>query len=216
MSSNWYPRVFHLALCLALTIPTSIARAATGEFGYSGGVLTCDSSAQPPDQQPPYLACLQIGPIQIGETLRTVSMKFGKARKTVKRGDVTERLYPIALNVPAGHPVPYWVIGFDRQRVISIQITGDLLVDQYAIGFDRQRVISIQITGDLLVDQYAFSSIRVGDPESRVLLLLGPPEFSQPVSQVGGDMWGYSPYPVTFEIKNGRVYSMRVSEEIGK
>jgi hypothetical protein len=178
---------------LALTIPTSIARAATGEFGYSGGVLTCDSSAQPPDQQPPYLACLQIGPIQIGETLRTVSMKFGKARKTVKRGDVTERLYPIALNVPAGHPVPYWVIGFDRQRVISIQITGDLLVDQYA-----------------------FSSIRVGDPESRVLLLLGPPEFSQPVSQVGGDMWGYSPYPVTFEIKNGRVYSMRVSEEIGK
>jgi hypothetical protein len=99
----------------------------------------------------------------------------------------------IALNVPAGHPVPYWVIGFDRQRVISIQITGDLLVDQYA-----------------------FSSIRVGDPESRVLLLLGPPEFSQPVSQVGGDMWGYSPYPVTFEIKNGRVYSMRVSEEIGK
>jgi len=193
MSSNWYPRVFHLALCLALTIPTSIARAATGEFGYSGGVLTCDSSAQPPDQQPPYLACLQIGPIQIGETLRTVSMKFGKARKTVKRGDVTERLYPIALNVPAGHPVPYWVIGFDRQRVISIQITGDLLVDQYA-----------------------FSSIRVGDPESRVLLLLGPPEFSQPVSQVGGDMWGYSPYPVTFEIKNGRVYSMRVSEAIGK
>jgi hypothetical protein len=178
---------------LALTIPTSIARAATGEFRYSSGVLTCDSSAQPPDQQPPYLACLQIGPIQIGETLRTVSMKFGKARKTVKRGDITERLYPIALNVPAGHPVPYWVIGFDRQRVISIQITGDLLVDQYA-----------------------FSSIRVGDPESRVLLLLGPPEFSQPVSQVGGDMWGYSPYPVTFEIKNGRVYSMRVSEEIGK
>jgi len=193
MSSSWYPRVFHLALCLALTIPISIARAATGEFRYSGGVLTCDSSAQPPDQQPPYLACLQIGPIQIGETLRTVSMKFGKARKTVKRGDITERLYPIALNVPAGHPVPYWVIGFDRQRVISIQITGDLLVDQYA-----------------------FSSIRVGDPESRVLLLLGPPEFSQPVSQVGGDMWGYSPYPVTFEIKNGRVYSMRVSEEIGK
>ena len=141
MSTIRYPRVFSIALCFALTVPTSIAGAANGEFRYSGGVLTCDSSAQPPDQHPPYMVCLQIGPIQIGETLRTVSMKFGKARKTVKRGDVTERLYPIALNVPAGHPVPYWVIGFEGQRVISIQITGDLLVDQYT-----------------------FSSIRVGDP----------------------------------------------------
>jgi len=193
MSMNRDPRVFTLALCLALAVPSAFAWAANGEFRYSGGELICDSSAQPTDQQLPYLDCLQIGPVQIGETLRTVSMKFGKARKTVKRGEVTERLYPIALNVPPGQPVPYWVIGFDRQRVISIQITGNLRVDEYA-----------------------FSSIRVGDPESRVLLLLGPPEFSQPLPQVGGDMWGYSPYPVTFEIKNGRVYSMRVSEAIGR
>jgi hypothetical protein len=193
MSTNRYLRVFPLALCLALSVPTAFVWAANGEFRYSGGELTCDSSTQTADQKLPYLDCLQIGPVQIGETLRTVSMKFGKARKTVKRGEVTERLYPIALDVPAGHPVPYWVIGFEHQRVISIQITGDLRVEQYA-----------------------FSSIRVGDPESRVLQLFGPPGFSQPVSQVGGDMWGYSPYPVTFEIKNGRVYSMRVSEEIGK
>ena len=49
-----------------------------------------------------------------------------------------------------------------------------------------------------------------------MLKLFGPAGFSQPVAQIGAVMWGYNPYPVTFEFKNGRVYSMRVSEAIGK
>ncbi|MEN8195091.1 MAG: hypothetical protein ABFS30_01095 [Pseudomonadota bacterium] len=179
-------------LLLALAAPLSAAQAAGGEFRYSGGELNCISGAGSAGQEPPYLACLQIGPVRIGETLRTVSMKFGKARQTVNRGPVTERVYPIFLNVSAGQRVPYWVIGFEGQRVISIQITGDLRVDQYA-----------------------FSSIRIGDPESKLLKLFGPAGFSQPVPQIGAVMWGYSPYPVIFELKNGRVYSMRVSEAVG-
>ncbi|MCK5620746.1 MAG: hypothetical protein KAJ11_00540 [Alphaproteobacteria bacterium] len=186
-------RRFVLALCLTLAVPLSAAQAAGGEFRYSGGELNCISGVESAGQEPPYLDCLQIGPVRIGETLRTVSMKFGKARQTVNRGPVTERIYPISLNVPAGQRVPYWVIGFEGQRVISIQITGDLRVDQYA-----------------------FSSIRIGDPESKLLKLFGPAGFSQPAPQIGGVMWGYSPYPVTFELKNGRVYSMRVSEAVGK
>lgn len=193
MTIDLYPRRFVLALCLALAAPLSVAQAAGGEFRYSGGELNCISGVESAGQEPPYLDCLQIGPVRIGETLRTVSMKFGKARQMVNRGPVTERVYPISLNVPAGQRVPYWVVGFEGQRVISIQITGDLRVEQHA-----------------------FSSIRLGDPESKVLRLFGPAGVSEPVPQIGGVMWGYSPYPVTFEIKNGRVYSMRVSEAIGK
>ncbi|MBE9552304.1 MAG: hypothetical protein IMF05_02460 [Proteobacteria bacterium] len=185
--------IFVPVLLLVLAALLSTAQAAGGEFRYSGGELNCISGVESAGQEPPYLDCLQIGPVRIGETLRTVSMKFGKARQTVNRGPVTERVYPISLNVPAGQRVPYWVIGFEGQRVISIQITGDLRVDQYA-----------------------FSSIRIGDPESKLLRLFGPAEFTEPVPQIGGVMWGYSPYPVTFEIKNGRVYSMRVSEAVGK
>ena len=188
-----YPLRLVLALCLALAAPLSVAQAAGGEFRYSGGKLNCISGAESALKEPAYIDCLQIGPVQIGETLRTVSMKFGKARQTVDRGPVTERVYPISLNVPAGQRVPYWVIGFEGQRVVSIQITGDLRVEQYA-----------------------FSSLRVGDPESKVLRLFGPAEFTQQVPQIGGVMWGYSPYPVTLEFKNGRVYSMRVSEAVGK
>ena len=193
MPMKRFSYIFVPVLLLVLAALLSTAQAAGGEFRYSGGELNCISGVESAGQEPPYLDCLQIGPVRIGETLRTVSMKFGKARQTVNRGPVTERIYPISLNVPAGQRVPYWVIGFEGQRVISIQITGDLRVDQYA-----------------------FSSIRIGDPESKLLKLFGPAGFSQPAPQIGGVMWGYSPYPVTLELKNGRVYSMRVSEAVGK
>jgi len=185
--------VFLPTLALALAAPRFGAQAAGGEFRYSGGELNCVSGVESANQEPPYLDCLQIGPIRIGDTMRTVSMKFGKARQTVNRGAVTERVYPIDMNVPAGQPLPYWVLGFEGQRVISIQISGDMRVEQYA-----------------------FSSIRIGDPESKLLRLFGPAGFTQPVPQIGAVMWGYSPYPVTFELKNGRVFSMRVSEAVGK
>lgn len=193
MPQRHYAGVFAIALCLALAAPLSAAQAAGGEFRYSGGTLTCESFGAGTGQGPAYLDCLRIGPIQIGDTLRTVAMKFGKARQTVNRGPVTERVYAIDIGVPAGQPVPYWVIGFEGQQVISIQITGDRRVEQYAL-----------------------SSVRIGDSESTVLKLFGPAGFNQPAPQIGGVLWGYSPYPVSFEIKNGRVYSMRVSEAVGR
>jgi hypothetical protein len=193
MSMKWFSRNFLPVFLLMLTAPLTGVQAAEGEFLYSAGHLACVAGGNPSVQAPSYLDCLRIGPIRVGDTLRTVSMKFGKARQTVNRGPVTERVYPISLNIPAGQPVPYWVIGFEGQRVVFIQISGNISVEQYA-----------------------FSSIRVGDPESKLLQQFGPAEVTRPVPQIGAVMWGYKPYPVTFEIKNGRVFSMRVSEAIGK
>lgn len=193
MPQRPHGKVFTFALFLALAAPLLAAPAAAGEFRYSGGKLTCESAGAGTGQGPDYLDCLRIGPIQIGDTLRTVAMKFGKARQTANRGPVTERVYTIDVGVPQGQPVPYWVIGFEGQRVISIRITGDRRVDQYA-----------------------FSSVRIGDSKSTLLKLFGPAAIDQPAPQIGGVLWAYNPYPVTFEIKNGRVYSMRVSEAVGK
>lgn len=168
------------------------AHAGDGEFRRVDGQLRClDASGG--TVRPPGLDCLRIGPVRIGETLRMVAMKFGKARQSVNRGPVTERLYPIDVGVPQGQRVPYWVIGFDGQRVISIQITGEIAVREFGL-----------------------SSIHVGDPEVGLQQRFGQAGFSQPAPQINGTLVGYPPYPVTFEIKNGRVYSMRVSEAIGK
>jgi hypothetical protein len=112
----------------------------------------------------------------------------------VRQGPVTLRVWPVRLDVPAGTSLPYWVIGFDEDR----------------------RVVSIQLTGDKRIDRYTFSSLRLGDPESRVHRILGEPTEKQEVSKVGAEMWSWRPYPVTLEIKDGRVYSMRVSQTIGQ
>lgn len=190
------------AACFALGVSAALAvwagclptaAAGGGEFRYHDGELKCIAGSEASGGGPSYIECLAIGPIRIGDTMRTVAMKFGKARQTVDRGAVIERVYPIDVGVPQGQRVPYWVIGFEGQRVVSIQITGHLRVDQYA-----------------------FSSVRVGDPESLLRDRFGPAGYTQPAPHIGGVMWGYPPYPLTFEIKDGRVYSMRVSEAVGK
>ena len=185
--------IFLLLAGAALAAATPLAEArADAEFRRVDGQLRClDESGG--EVYPPGMDCLRIGPVRIGETLRSVAMKFGKERQKASRGAVTERVYPIDVGAQPGQRVPYWVIGFEEQRVVSIQITGEVRVEQYD-----------------------FSSIRVGDPEVSVLNRMGVAGFNQPAPHINGQLWGYPPYPVTFEIKDGKVYSMRVSEAIGK
>lgn len=180
-------------ILMVLVVPLLPAGAVAGEFSYVDGELKCISSDEAVGNGPAFIDCLAIGPVRIGDSLRTVAMKFGKARQAAQRGNVTERVYPIDVGVPAGQRVPYWVIGFDGQKVISIQITGHIPVNQYSL-----------------------SSIRIGDRESKLRERFGPAGFTQAVPRINGIMWGYPPYPVTFEITDGRIYSMRVSEAIGK
>lgn len=186
--------VLALALSAIPLRPGPATAAPTGEFRVSGGGLACITGTAPESAAPPYRDCLRIGPIRIGDTLRDVAMRFGPAGKEVRQGDVTLRVWPVRLNVPAGTALPYWVIGFDADR----------------------RVVSIQLSGERRVDDYAFSSLRLGDPQSRVLRVLGEPSERQPVPNVGAEMWGWRPYPVSLEIKDGRIYSMRVSRAIGQ
>jgi hypothetical protein len=178
-----------------LILPGRPAAAAANEFRAADGTLACITDAPSAESQiPPYRDCLRIGPVRIGETLRDVAMRFGKAGKEVRQGPVTLRVWPVRMDVPAGTSLPYWVIGFDEDR----------------------HVVSIQLTGDKRVDEYTFSSLRLGDPESRVRRILGAPAEKQTIPSIGAEMWSWRPFPVSLEIKGGRVYSMRVSQAIGQ
>ena len=173
-----------------LLLPGLPAAMAADDFRVSGGELVCGDDAAPGEAgAASYGDCLRIGPVRIGETLRDVAMRFGRAGKEVRRDGLTLRVWPVNLNVPQGTSLPYWVIGFD----------------------DRRRVVSIQLTGDRPLDRYEFSSLRLGDPEARVRAILGEPSETQPVPGIGAEMWIWRPHPVTLEIKDGRVYSMRVA-----
>jgi len=182
------------ASILLLALPLAPAAAETGEFRKAGASLACvTGNAAAQTQTPPYLDCLAIGPVRIGQTLREVAMKFGKAAKEVKQGPVTLRVWPIQDGAPVGAALPYWVIGFEGQRVVSVQLSGPRRADRFA-----------------------FSSLRLGDGEARVREILGDPTDMQEVPQIGAVMWSWRPFPVTLEIRRGRVFSMRVSEAVGK
>ena len=190
-------RRFGIPVAAAMVAAVLLARgapvyAAGDEFRVSGGSLAC-ITGEAPSGDPPYRACLGIGPVRIGQTMRTVAMRFGKAGKEIRQGDVILRVWPVRLDVPEGTPLPYWVIGFADQRVISIQLTG------------KRRV-----------EKFAFSSLRLGDPQARVLEILGPPAEKRDAPEAGVVMWNWRPFPVTLEMKGGRVYSMRVSEAVGR
>ncbi len=195
--ANWRRRALLLSIPLAglLILPVRAAAQPVNEFRASGAGLTCITETAPEDSQtPPYRDCLHIGPVRIGDSLRDVAMRFGKAGKEVRQGPVTLRVWPVRMDVPAGTSLPYWVIGFDEDR----------------------RVVSIQLTGDKRVDEFTFSSLRLGDPESRVRRILGEPAEKQTVPAIGAEMWSWRPFPVSLEIKDGRVFSMRVSQAVGQ
>lgn len=181
-------------LALLLFSPAAAAQIPEFEFRDIGGTLACNTGKNPGEGTPPYIQCLRIGPVAIGQTLQDVARLLGKAYRVIENGDTTQRVYIIRIGTPAGQPAPYWVIGFDGDR----------------------RVVSIQMTGVRGDDKLAFSSIRLGDSKSRVAGILGAPYMRRDVEDIEAEFWGYTPFPISLEIKDGRVYSIRVSESAEK
>ncbi len=163
--------------------------ALVNEFRVSKGKLVCNSSGK--DES--YTPCLRIGPVSVGQNLREISRMFGKANRVVEEGAVTMRVYVIRAGAMVGHRIPYWVIGFRKRKVVSIQITSP--------------------RGD---ERFTFSSIQIGDTASKVTATLGPPTMKEMVKDVSATYWGYDPVPIGIEIMDGRVYTMYVSEPTGE
>jgi len=127
-------------------------------------------------------ACLVIGPHKIGATYAPPNEPW----QEFDQGDgVVGSVHPIA--VDENHQA-YWVIGHKEGKVTSVQLTGDYPdVD------------------------YAFSSIRLTDPQSKVVQILGPRYVERKVDEIGGVMWDYHPFDITIEFVGGKVYSIRIS-----
>lgn len=192
------PRTSHflswLITSLAVAASTTGAAAAepaiaANEFRRAGATLACITPAEPKDSGG-MRDCLRIGPLQVGMSLFDVSRELGKPYRVVEQDGATLRVYVISVEAPPNSPLPYWVVGFRDGRVDSIQMTGE--------------------RGD---ERFAFSSIRLGDPKSRVVEILGAPFATRNVEDVGAEFWGYAPFPISLEIKGGRVYSIRISDD---
>ena len=157
------------------------------EFRGAGGGLVCISAAEagktPPDT---YDNCLHIGAIRVHQSVAEVEALLGPAAKDlVDSSGIVHRVYLLP-EVAGGSA--YFVVTFHAGEAVAVQLTG---------------------TG--AQEEYHLSSIRLGDAQERVVKVLGAAYSTSPVPRVEATLWSYTPWPVSFEIKAGRVYSMRVA-----
>ena len=72
----------------------------------------------------------------------------------------------------------------------------------------------MQFTGDSTPLPLDFSGLRLGDPTTRVLAQLGPPEtrgeFDDSAMGLKGEWWDWGSNAISFEIIGGRIYSIRL------
>jgi hypothetical protein len=174
-------------IMLASIVLVSTAFAADipiNEFRRKGGGLVCTTETFKPDEG--YLQCLRIGPIYIGQRERDVERLLGNPWKVIKQDDSTTiKVFPIESNEESK---PYWVITFKNGAAEAVQVTG------------KNPKVTI-----------SFSSIKLGDKKSRVLEILGKPFASETIEDIKGTLWSYRPFPISIEIVDDRVYSMRLS-----
>ncbi|MEK6770171.1 MAG: hypothetical protein AABY62_00810 [Pseudomonadota bacterium] len=177
--------------------------AAEGEFTRASFGIVCHSGMSVTMPKPEEVAkatervgrCLRIGPISVGDTRATIEASLGRPIRSIPQPqDATADFYPVRWErLPDGQQrlAVYWVIFFREGRTVAVQLTGDAY------------------------DGAVFSSVRLGDPAEKISARFGEPSSRQEVPSIGATLWKYWSYPFTFEVKNGKVYSMQVREYRG-
>ncbi len=129
-------------------------------------------------------ACFRIGSLKIGEEYKPRN----KAWKEISQGQgVTASVHPIVANDEFN---AYWVIGHKEGKITSIQITGN---------YPHEKLV--------------FSTIKLADPKEKVKEILGPRFHERKVESINGIMWDYYPFPITIELIDNKVHSIRVAEK---
>jgi hypothetical protein len=151
------------------------------EFRYLGNALVCIMDSLYLDNLP----CLHFGEVKIGSTLEEVESIYNDIYKAIPESDSIEtRVYILESECDT---LPYMVIEYKSNLVNSLQLTGR------------------QTNADL-----DFSSIKLGDSEEYARKILGEPGYIKEVSGIGGYLWSYTPFPISIEIVNKKVYSIKI------
>jgi hypothetical protein len=153
--------------------------------GGLGCVLAADNPAARVVRPLPYLPCLRIGPIGLGDKLEAVEAILGKPDQ-IKSLDVVTAARVYFIRQP-DEPYPYYVVTFRNGKAVALQLRGR------ALGLPQ-----------------TFSSLALGDPAQKVLDVLGLP--SRHCSDDRGvESWSYPPYPFAIDLIDGAVVGVKMT-----
>ena len=131
-------------------------------------------------------ACQHIGPLSLGNDAKAVASILGPPHRTLPQPNgVTASIY--FLGRPGEYP--YLVVSIAQERVVALQVTGPVA----AKGYD-------------------FNHVELGADTGTLIQHFGPAVTLKPSSEKDTDVWTYGPWPFSFEVKGGRVTSIRISE----
>jgi hypothetical protein len=134
------------------------------------------------------VACQHIGPFIIGGDAQTPITVLGvPARMQQRPKGATAMVYFLGGSGIA----PYLVATVAQGSIVALQVTGPAP----AAGRD-----------------FSFNHVDLGDSTDTVIKYFGAAKHLQPSEIKDTDVWTYGPWPFSFEIKDGRVTSMRITD----
>lgn len=83
----------------------------------------------------------------------------------------------------------------------------------WAIGHKNKIIESVQITGNYTNEELSFSTIMLDDSSEKVEEILGPRYRESKVESINGVLRDYYPFPISIELVNNKVYSIRVAKD---
>jgi tetratricopeptide (TPR) repeat protein len=156
--------------------------------------LLCASATEDGDDS--IRPCLRIGRVHVGQ----------------RRAEVEQRLGPPFLEVPgpAGDPAYAYLVFANRATA-----AGAYYILTYEEAGGETIVESVQLTGQEPPLPHSFACLGLGSPAAQVRRQLGLPAlvtpFAEPDHGLAGDRWVYDDAPVSLELVDGHVASIRVS-----
>ena len=163
-----------------------------GEWRRAGDGFACELVSRkrldPQSIQPEIMvrACLRMGPLVVGADATTLAPLLGTPARTVPQ--------------PKGATASvYFLEGAGRHPYLVVTVL-------------EGRIVALQLTGPAAAKDYSFNHIDLGASSETLIKYFGPARHLQPDSQKGMDLWSYLPWTFSFEIKDDRVFSIRIAD----
>jgi hypothetical protein len=133
-------------------------------------------------------ACLHMGPLVIGGAKSTLTWAVGVSSRTLPqpKGAIASVYF---LDRPGRHP--YLIVTVLQDRIVALQVTGPAPAP---------------------AKDFSFNHVDLGVSTDTLIQVFGQPKHLEPSSEKETDLWSYTPWPFSFEVKDGHVTSIRIAD----
>jgi hypothetical protein len=163
-----------------------------GEWNRAGASFACRVTTQgklPLEAIKPDVltkACLHMGPLGIGEAAGSVKSALGEPHRTLQQAkDATA-----------------WIYFLDRPEQPPYLVA----------TVSKDKIVALQVSGPTTSKDFTFNHIKLGDDTMVLVDYFGAAYKVTPSGEKDTDLWSYSPWPFSFEVRDNRVTSVRITD----